>query len=95
MNEPRNQCRSFFDGREIKSYSCVPKPEFDKYDSQAQFSEGPFRDTFGDGRHEPYNPHRQAFGVLKDGKGVFCELRDVVDNTDEVKADEAVTESQE
>ena len=94
MNKPRNQCGIYFVDRGIGNPIMVSKVEFDKHYSEDEFSDGPFGETFGDGRLEPYNPSRQAFGILKNGRGIFCELSDVVDNTDEVKADEAVTESQ-
>jgi len=38
-----------------------------------EFTDGPFSETFGSGYGEPYNPRRQAFGMV--GKrGVYCEL---------------------
>ncbi len=41
---------------------------------EKQFVDGPYRDNFGSGHGEPYNPDRQAFGKLKDGRVVYCEL---------------------
>lgn len=52
---------------------CLTKAEFDEL-VDSGFRDGPFRESFGDGDGEPYYPWRQAFGTLKDGRKVFCEL---------------------
>jgi hypothetical protein len=70
---PRNQCRDYVletNGRA----ELLEKEEFDSSYRKKMFVEGPFRDSFGDGYGEPYNPNRQAFGRLKNGKVVYCEL---------------------
>lgn len=55
------------------AYNSLPKDEFDELVKSKQFSDGPFLSAFGDGYGEPYNPNRQAFGTLKDGRKVFTE----------------------
>jgi hypothetical protein len=73
LNEPRNQCLDF-----LRHHGAVgiplPKSEFDALARSGSFAVGPYRDTFGDGPGEPYIPDRQAFGELKDGRCVYCEL---------------------
>lgn len=71
---PRNQCEQFMDENE-GSPELLPKAEFDTLARSKQFAVGPFGDTFGDGEGEPYNPYRQAFGKLNDGRLVYCELK--------------------
>lgn len=72
--KPRHQCDKFMTKSGIKKPKLMTKKEFNGLTREAKFKAGPFRDNFGDGYGEPYNPYRQAFGVLEDGKGVFCEL---------------------
>lgn len=72
--KPRYSCEHYFFKRGIVPVA-VPKKEFDVLMNEPGFVDGPFVETFGDGYGEPYNPNRQAFGELKDGRGVFCELR--------------------
>lgn len=80
--EPRGACKIYM----IKSGSetdavLLTKAAFDKKASDGEFADGPFRDSFGDGYGEPYNPFRQAFGKLKNGMLVFCELNKKLDKT--------------
>jgi len=72
-NEPRHSCYEYFIRKGCKNPVLLKRAEFDQLVDDG-FVDGPFRDTFGDGYGEPYNPHRQAFGMLKDGRGVYCEL---------------------
>jgi len=74
-NEPRFGCAQFFRDKDkgIREQIELPKAEFDQLCTDKQFVEGPFLDSFGDGPHDIYNPHRQAFGVLQDGRAVYCE----------------------
>jgi hypothetical protein len=70
---PVNHCRVFMmDCGAVGE--LVPKEEFDRLARTGGFAVGPFRDTFGDGHGEPYNPERQAFGKLNDGRCVYAEL---------------------
>ena len=72
-DEPRHACKKYMEANGIKP-KLLKKKQFDKLARKKQFKSGPMVDTFGDAYGEPYNPYRQAFGILKDGKGVFCEL---------------------
>lgn len=49
--------------------------EFNNFCKTDQFGDGPFKDSFGDGYGEPYNPDRQVFGTLKDGRVVYADLK--------------------
>jgi len=70
---PRHQCDDYVHGHE-KIPFLMSKTEFNEFYRQNRFKDGPYKDTFGDGEMEPYNPNRQAFGRLGDGKVVYCEL---------------------
>jgi len=70
---PRNQCRGYVAKNRGKAI-LVTREEFDSYLGNNDFLEGPFKDSFGDGYGEPYNPDRQAFGKLKSDLVVYCEL---------------------
>ncbi len=50
------------------------KEEFDSLIRGGWFTDGPYRDNLGSQVGEPYNPNRQAFGMLADGRVVYCEL---------------------
>ena len=52
----------------------ITKAEFDSHGESEAFAVGPYIETWGDGYGEPYNPYRQAFGKLRDGRVVYCEL---------------------
>lgn len=70
---PRGACEAFVSERKGKAI-LVTKENFDEMVGRGDFSVGPFKDKFGDGPGEPYNPNRQAFGIAKDGKAYYCEL---------------------
>ena len=78
MTEPRHSCLEYVTTQRVvhKYASCkqLPKNEFDAHYNNKFFADGPFRESFGDGYGEPYNPKRQAFGRLKDDTVVWCEL---------------------
>lgn len=74
MTGPRNQCMVFFKQRKISEPLELSKEEFDRLSRDYNFAEGPFKESFGDGYGEPYNPWRQAFGITEDNRGVYCEL---------------------
>lgn len=76
MNKPRNSCALYMASKGIKDPECIPRSQFDALVEKDDFRDGPFVDGFGDGYGEPYNPDRQAYGVLTNGRGVFCELRE-------------------
>ena len=51
----------------------IPKEQFDKMAEAGEFEVGPFKESFGDGYGDPYNPNRQLFGRLNDGRLVYAE----------------------
>lgn len=51
----------------------IAKDDFDRLAGDEQFEVGPYIDTWGDGYGQPYYPWRQAFGKLRDGRGVYAE----------------------
>jgi len=71
---PRNSCERYVIGYGGEA-TLITKEEFDYHARNKDFSEGPIRDSFGNGP-EPYNPNRQAFGMLKSRDLVYCELSD-------------------
>lgn len=70
---PRNQCRHY-----VKENGGIAellsREEFNSNYREGNFVHGPFREILGDSYGDPYNPNRQAFGILKSGKIVYCEL---------------------
>jgi len=70
---PRNQCRNYVQENRGKA-ELLEKEEFDSYYKKKEFIDGPFKKRFGDDYGEPYNPNRQAFGRIKSGIVVYCEL---------------------
>lgn len=74
VSVPRNGAAKYFLTKKAKNVKYLPKVFFDALAKQGLFEEGPFRDSFGDGPGEPYNPHRQAFGLDKSGVYIFTEL---------------------
>ncbi|MBR9706535.1 hypothetical protein GOV14_05855 [Candidatus Pacearchaeota archaeon] len=70
---PRHQCKMYVQSNGGTAI-LVTQQDFDSYMKENKFEDGPFRDSFGDGSLEPYNPYRQAFGKLNIGKIVYCEL---------------------
>jgi hypothetical protein len=75
-NKPRNRCFFFFMENNIKNPKLLNKQKFDE--NLKNFKNGPYKDDFGCEYGEPYNPWVQAFGILNDGSGVFCELNEVI-----------------
>jgi hypothetical protein len=72
-HEPRGACAWFFVDHNIEKPEQLTKAYFDGLCEAGSFADGPHVDSFGDGHGEPYNPYRQAFGILKDGRGVYAE----------------------
>ena len=70
---PRHACMYYVGGNGGKA-TLITRKEFDEHVDNDGFIDGPFRDCFGDGHGEPYNPHKQAYGVLRDKSVVYCEL---------------------
>lgn len=72
---PRHQCEYYVNTHGGESV-LLTKSLFDDLYRKKEFKEGegPHKDSFGSGCGEPYNPDRQAFGTLKDGRVVYCEL---------------------
>jgi len=52
------------------THKFIPISEFNDLARARKFKEGPFKDSFGDGYGEPYNPNRAVWGVLEDGTAV-------------------------
>lgn len=52
------------------TFEELPIAEFDQLARTKQFAEGPHISTFGDGYGEPYQPERNVWGKLKDGRNV-------------------------
>ncbi|NIA15160.1 MAG: hypothetical protein GWP08_13895 [Nitrospiraceae bacterium] len=83
MAEPRNQCRAYCE-KQLKKYPAetpqeLPRAQFDRLAKAKAFADGPFKDTFGDGYGDSYNPKRQAFGRLATGAVVYCEIHKAVE----------------
>ena len=77
FGKPRMGCASYCfkmrgESNKEKPSFLIPE-EFDKLIEDEAFKDGPWADSFGDGYGQPYYPHRQAFGLLKDGRLVFTE----------------------
>lgn len=53
----------------------VSKATFDAHYRDGDFVGDPMISNFGDGYGEPYNPNREAWGVLKDGTKVWAWVR--------------------
>lgn len=70
--------RGLFRGGNVNVASDDPWPEhkeitrqaFDCHARAKEFIEGPWKDTFGDGYGEPYNPKRYLHGTLNSGQKV-------------------------
>lgn len=69
----------------VTSIEWVPKKVFDEHFKNNDFIEQPATDAFGDGYGDPYNPWRQAYGTLKNGKSIYCERHSDYDNPDKQK----------
>ena len=76
MYKPRNGCFSYMlhEGAAEDTIEQITRDELIDQRDAGNFVDGPYKDPFGDGYGEPYNPYRQAYGKLKDGRFVFCEL---------------------
>lgn len=70
---PRHRCREYVTENGGVA-ELVKREEFDDYAKKGEFVDGPCVDSFGDDFHEPFNPRRQSYGKLKDGRVVFCEM---------------------
>ena len=75
-----DSCQEYFLVKGVSSPVEISRNLFDEMCETTSFSDGPFQEAFGDGVGEPYNPRRQGFGILKDGRGVFCELSEAPDD---------------
>ena len=72
MNETPGEARGL--AKLYRADKWLLKIDFDALAGNGGFVDGPFRETFGDAYGDYYNPNRQAFGTLTDGRKVFCEL---------------------
>ena len=70
---PRNQCEHYINMRGGEA-TLTTKSDFDSLFRNSQFDDGPYKEPFGSDYGEPYNPNRQAFGTLNDGRVFYCEL---------------------
>lgn len=73
-NKPCRQAAFYFGNHQTPTTTEMTREEFNKLVEDG-FKDGPWMETFGDGYGEPYNPHRQAYGVTKDGRGVYAQVR--------------------
>lgn len=85
--KPRHACREYVARHQDIPLEWISRKAFDELYDNRQFTDGPFIDSFGDGYGEPYNPNRQAFGVTRDGRCVFCELSKDAQPAERVKRD--------
>jgi len=60
--------REFNDNR--GDYSVVPIAAFTAMAREERWADGPWRDSFGSGYGEPYQPNRDVWGTLADGRKV-------------------------
>ena len=73
---PRHTCEAWFAKRGIipRQVSLIGFNGLARLQFMGMFRDGPFKELYGDGRYDGYNPNRQVWGVLKDGAGIFAEL---------------------
>jgi len=85
---PRNQCKNYLLENGWTA-TLMKKEDFDNLFRSKKFADGPHLEGFGDGYGHPYNPHKQAFGKLDNGKVVFCETSKDLDElvTEDVEKD--------
>ena len=76
MEKPRGDCLRWLAERKATDAACLPRRLFDTFVRSGAFSQGPLTGTFGQGYGEPCCPDRQAWGQLKDGRYVFCNLNE-------------------
>lgn len=53
----------------------LSKAQFDALYEASDFEDGPHVSTYAGGYGEPYNPNREAWGTLKDGRKVWAYVR--------------------
>jgi len=82
--QPRHGCAIYMRKDTAKQPVLLSKEDFNKNLEEKNFRDGPYRDPFGTGHGEPYYPWTQAYGTLKDGIPVYCELQK--DNNNEAKS---------
>jgi hypothetical protein len=59
----------------LTDHEPIPISEFDALVRAGEFANGPHVSTFGDGQGEPYNPFRDVWGTLRDGRKVRSETK--------------------
>lgn len=74
---PRNGCLRYIRDNNIEKGLLLSKADFDSLCKKSAFRDGPKIDCFGDGYGEPYNPWRQAFGILSNDIFVYCETNEM------------------
>ena len=67
--------RMYFACEGVETFKCISAEDFDAAFKANRFNGEPKLDSFGDRYGEPYNPNRAAYGVLKDGTGVWAWVR--------------------
>ncbi len=62
-------------------YGKIPKAEFDNFYRRKQFKSGPLQAKPSKWMREfgPYDPKRPAFGILKDGRKVWCDTAETTE----------------
>ena len=76
---PRNKCMNYMRENNARNPELLPRKVFDEHYYRKDFIDGPYFDSFGDAGTEPYNPWKQAFGRLKSGLYVYCEILEELD----------------
>ena len=76
IENPRGDCLRWLAENRATGAVRLPKRPFDAFVGAGAFDEGPPAGTSGRGYGEPYCPDRQAWGRLKDGRYVYCELNE-------------------
>ena len=76
---PRSQCLTCMVENEVCNPLLLTKKAFKNLTRKKVFEEVPFEEQFGKSTGEPYNPWRQAFGKIKKGLFVYCELQEESD----------------
>jgi len=61
--------------QDFKEESELTKAEFDQLCLTSKIVIGPFKESFGSGYGEPYNPYRRVYGNLDGGRFVWAWLR--------------------
>jgi hypothetical protein len=68
MKDKMKEQRVFYE----EVYERVTKKEFDQFCKDGLVKGDPMVSTFGDDYGEPYNPNREAFATLKNGRRVWA-----------------------